>query len=147
MNVTKAERKNHAWFALADAEACRLLSCSLTQRGMPHVVEHDMIRHTAAIHEHARPMTNAGMTHDVEEEERRFAGEIIKWLQGQAGVNKIEELVLFAPPRMLGVLRMAPLGSLKGRVEEIKGDLMPLNAGQLAEHPMIRELIGTARES
>ena len=36
---------------------------------------------------------------------------------------------------------MVPLGSLKGKVEELKGDLMRLNAGQLAEHPMVRELV------
>jgi hypothetical protein len=38
---------------------------------------------------------------------------------------------------------MAPLGSLKGRVEEIRGDLMRLTPGQLAEHRVIRELMTT----
>ena len=52
-----------------------------------------------------------------------------------------DHLVIFAPPRMLGVLRMVPLGSLNGHVEELKGDLMRLSTGQLADHPMIHDMV------
>ena len=94
-------------------------------------------------------MTNAGMTHSAEENERRFAGEIMTWLQKNAHQHKIDHLVILAPPRMLGVLRVVPPGPLKGVVEELKGDLMRLTAGQLAEHPMIRVLghAGSALEA
>ena len=138
---TTPRPKNHAWFALTDAESCRLHCCSLTRQGKHHVVEYDALENTLPEQEHARPMTNAGMTHNVEDRQRRFGNEIVAWLQKKADQYDADRLVIFAPARMLGVLRMAPLGLLKGRVEEHKGDLMRLNAGQLADHPMIRELL------
>jgi hypothetical protein len=86
-------------------------------------------------------MTNAGVSHNVEEAERRFGSEIVEWLGKKAAQHKFDHLVIFAPPRMLGVIRTVPLGSLKGQVEELKGDLMRLKPGQLADHPMIRALV------
>jgi protein required for attachment to host cells len=141
MTKTPTGLYNHAWFALADAKSCRLLCCSLTRRGKHHIDEYDAMKNTLPEQEHARPMTNAGTTHNVEDNERCFAGEIVVWLKKKTEQYAIDRLVIFAPPRMLGVLRMVPLGSLKGHVEELKGDLMRLNAGQLADHPMIRELV------
>jgi protein required for attachment to host cells len=81
------------------------------------------------------------MTHDVEERERRFAGETVDWLQKNAKKHDIERLVIFAPPRMLGVLRKSSSGLLAGHLEELEGNLMRLDPGQLAEHPMVRQLV------
>ncbi len=145
MPMTNVEQGNHAWFALADAEHCRLLCCRLTAQGTQHVEEYDALKNTLPEQEHARP-TTGGMTHYVEEEERRFAGEIVQWLQKQAQAHRADCLTVFAPPRMLGVLRTVPLGPLIGRVEELQGDLMRLRAGQLADHPMVRQLVLTADE-
>jgi protein required for attachment to host cells len=136
---THAGRDFHAWFALADTDACRLFRCSLTKQGTRQVEEHGALENVFPEHEHQRPQTGDGMTHDREEKERRFAGEIVAWLQKRAVQFEFNQLVLYSPPHMLGVLRTVPLGSLKGRVEELKGDLMHLTAGQLADHPMIRE--------
>ena len=141
MIKTTPNIQTDAWFVLADAEACRLLCCSLTRRGKHHVEEFDALENTLPEQEHVRPMTNAGATHNLEDRQRRFGDEIVAWLEKKADQHKIDQLVIFAPPRMLGVLRAIPLGSLKGRVEEFKGDLMRLNAAQLADHPMVRELV------
>lgn len=141
MTKTPTGLHNHAWFALTDAASCRLLCCSLTRRGKHHIDEYDAFENTLPEQEHSRPMTNAGATHNVEDNERRFAGEIVTWLKKRTEQYQIDRLVIFAPPRMLGVLRMVPLGSLKGKVEELKGDLMRLKTGQLADHPMVRELV------
>jgi len=141
VSQTNVEQRNHAWFALADAEHCRLLCCRLTKQGTQHVDEYGAFENTLSEQEHKRPMSQDGMTHDVEEEERRFAGEIVAWLQERTKEHEIDHLVIFAPPRMLGVLRKVPPGLLKGQLEEFKGDLMRLEAGQLAEHPMVRELV------
>ena len=146
MRKTNVEERDHAWFALADAEHCRLLCCRLTQQGTRHVDELGALDNTWPGQEHARPMTQGGMTHDIEEAERRFAGEVANWLQEKAVAHVMDQLVIFAPPRMLGVLRKAAFGSLKGHLEEIKGDLMRLAAGQLAEHPMIGRLVPAAPE-
>jgi protein required for attachment to host cells len=113
----------------------------LTKRGTPHVEEHDALQNTFPEHEHLRPQTGDGMTHDVEERERRFAGEIVEWLQQNAKKHEIDRLVIFTPPRMLGVLRKASSGLLAGHLKELEGNLMRLDPGQLAEHPMVRELV------
>jgi len=141
MTKKTAKGRTHAWFALADAESCRLLRCILTRQGTPHVEEYGVIQNTLPEQEHMRPMTQGGSTHHVENKEKRFAGQIVEWLQTQTGQREIDALTVFVPPRMLGVLRMIPLGALQGHVEELKGDLMRLNAGQLADHQMVRELV------
>jgi protein required for attachment to host cells len=146
MGKTNVERRHHAWFALVDAEHCRLLCCRLTEQGTRHVDEYGRFENTLPEAEHAQPMSQDGMTHDIEEEERRFGGQIVDWLRRKAEEHEIDRLAIFAPPRMLGVLRKASSGLLKGHLEELKGDLMRLEAGQLAEHPMVRELVRATHE-
>jgi protein required for attachment to host cells len=140
MSETNVQVRPHAWFALADAEHCRLLCCRLTPQGTRHVEEQGVLDNTWPGQEHARPMSQAGATHDIEEAERRFAGEMAGWLQKRAEAHAMDHLVIFAPPRMLGVLRKAAFGALRGDLEEIKGDLMRLDVGQLADHALIRKL-------
>ncbi len=141
MHDTNVERRDHAWFALADAEHCRLLCCRLTRQGTRHVDEYGALENMLPEAEHQRPMSRDGMTHDIEEEERRFGSQIVDWLRTKAEAHAIDRLAIFAPPRMLGVLRKASSGLLKGHLEELKSDLMRLETSQLAEHPMVRELI------
>jgi protein required for attachment to host cells len=143
MTNTNIERQNQAWFALADAEHGRLLCCSLTERGTPHVDEYDSLKNTLPQQEHVRPASQSGETHNVEDNERRFAGRIVEWLQESARKHAIDHLAIFAAARMLGVLRKATPRLLAGHLEQLKGDLMRLNAGELAEHPMIRQLVRT----
>jgi protein required for attachment to host cells len=118
----------------------------LTEQGTQHVNEHGRFENTLPEAEHARPMSQDGMTHDIEEEERRFAHEIVEWLQESARKHEIDRLVIFAPPRMLGVLRKASSGLLAGHLKELEGNLMRLNAGRLAEHPMVRDLLREAHQ-
>jgi len=146
MGKTNVEVRNHAWFALADAEHCRLLCCRLTKQGTQHVDEHGAFEKTLPEQEHKRPMTGTGTTHYVEEEERRFAGEIVGWLRGKVEEHKIDRLVIFASARILGAIRKAPPGMLKGHLEELKGNLIRLDAGQLSQHPMVRDLLRAAPE-
>lgn len=149
MPVEKAitEQQRHVWFALADAERCRLVHCARTEQGTEHVDEHEVLQNTWPEQEHTRPVTGGGTTHHVEEKERRFAGEIVGWLRKKAAEHEIDQLKIFAPARMLGALRKVPPGSLTGHIEELQGDLMRLDAGQLAEHSMIRDLMRVADEA
>jgi protein required for attachment to host cells len=146
MGKTNAEPPDHAWFALADAEHCRLLCCRLTEQGTQHIDEYDALENKFPEREHLRPQTGDGMTHDVEEKERRFAGRIVESLQENVKKHEIDCLVIFAPPRMLGEFRKASSGLLPGHLKELEGNLMRLRVGQLAEHPMIRELVRTTQE-
>jgi protein required for attachment to host cells len=117
------------------------LCCRLTEQGTQHVDEYEGLKNTFPERERLRPQTEDGMTHDVEERGRRFAGKIVGWLQENATKHAIDRLVILAPPRMLGVLRKASSGLLAGHLKELEGNLMRLDAGQLAEHPMVRELV------
>lgn len=46
-----------------------------------------------------------------------------------------------ATARMLRMLRSVPMGALKVYIEETSGELMRLNAGQLADHLLIQQLM------
>lgn len=146
MKMNDNGRGCHAWFALADAERCRLLCCRLTWRGTQRVDEYDALQNTLPEQGHIQPMSQAGTTHCVEEEERRFSDAIVEWLRVKAEEHRIDHLVILAPPRMLGVLRKDVSGLLAGRLEELQGDLMRLKAGQLSEHPIVRRLVKAAGE-
>ena len=146
MPKTNVEQRNHAWFALADVSRCRLLCCHLTGQGTRHVDEHDALENTLPEQEHARPMSQGGMTHDVEETERWFGHQIVEWLRGKVIEHQIDQLAIFSPPRILGVLRKASPGLLHGHLEDLQGNLMRLDAGQLAEHPMVARLVSAAHE-
>ena len=141
MDNNNCKRHNIAWFALVDSEHCRLLCCRLTKQGSHHVDEHGQFQNTLPEAEHARPMSLGGTTHYVEENERRFSGETLKWLKDQIDALRIDHLTLFAPARMLGAIRKASDKILTGEYEELQGSLMRLETGQLAEHPMIRRLV------
>ena len=146
MGKTNAEPPDHAWFALADAEHCRLLCCRLTEQGTQHVDEYDALENTFPEREHLRPQTGDGMTHDVEENERRFAGQIVGWLKKRVDTHKIGRLVILATPRMLGVLRRFRPRLSNGLLQGLEGNLMRLEAGQLADHPMVRDLVRDTKE-
>ena len=146
MRKTNVERQDCAWFALADTEQCRLLRCQLTKRGTQHVDQCEAMENTFPEHEHLRPQARDGMMHAVEEKERRFAREIVDWLRKRVGRREIDRLVIFATSRMLGLLRKASSGLLKEHLEELEGNLMRLEAGQLAEHPMVRKLVQAKEE-
>jgi len=45
--------------------------------------------------------------------------------------HEIDRLVIFAPPRMLGVLRKTSSGSLAGHLRKPEGNLMRLDAGHV----------------
>jgi protein required for attachment to host cells len=146
---------DHVWFALADAQKCRLLRCHLTKQGTPHVDECDALDNELPEHEHGRPMALGGMTgrsfaalhHDEEEAERRFAAQIVEWLQKKSARYGIERLTVLASPRILGVLRKTPPGSLKGCIDEREGNLMHLETDALSEHSMIRRLLAPKKRA
>jgi hypothetical protein len=150
MTKTTSGQQDLAWFALTNMETCRLLCSSMTRRGKYHVEEHESLVNTLPEQEHQRPMTNAGTTHSEENKERRFAGEVISWLEKKVDEHNITALTLYAPPRTLGVLRLTPPGRLSGLLSEHEGNFMHLKAFQLADHPMVRELVrslGSARRA
>jgi hypothetical protein len=41
----------------------------------------------------------------------------------------------------IGAIRKTPLGSLKGNLEQVEANLMRLDAGELANHPLVCKLV------
>ena len=63
------------------------------------------------------------------------------WLKKRVDTHKIGRLVILATPRMLGVLRRFRPRLSNGLLQGLEGNLMRLEAGQLADHPMVRDLV------
>jgi protein required for attachment to host cells len=143
-----------AWFALVDAERCRLLRCDLTKQGTHRVQEARAFENRWPKHRHGRPMALGGMTgdtyasphHYVGERLRRFASDVVKRLRAECTEYLIERLTIIAPPRLVGELRK--LDDVRnGRFEFQEGELMQFSTAALAVHPLIRNLVdaGTTR--
>ena len=141
------------WVLLADARRARLLRCGLTEQGRCRVEEHGSIDNTWPGHEHgrsARVWKNATITFGMEDDEgedlRRFAREVVARLEHRMGKLGIRRIHILASPRFLGVLRKVRPRRLAGQlILKRKADLMHLNAGKLAKHPVIRQLIASDR--
>lgn len=137
------------WFVTADDREARLFSIGATPGGHTHVEELDA-RRSLDLHEHdhGQPTPIGGASRGGDEERRRFASEIRDWAAEVATERGIEHLPVFAASRMLGELRsqleVHPIGV--GQPHALQVELKPselggLNAGELADHPAIRQLI------
>jgi len=135
------ERRNYAWFALAGAERCRLLCCRLTQHGTQYVEQRGVLENAVSEHVNPRPATEGEETHDIEETELRFARDTAEWLNQNAADQEMTRLVVFATPRMLGLLRRTSFYVTNGHLAEAGDKVMRLQASELADHPLVRDVI------
>lgn len=129
------------WLAVANKNSCRLLSHDQHTRDLNQIREHDKFVRFVDRRKVPRLSTAKRITHFVESNELRFAGEVIGWLQRKANQHKIDRLVIVAPPSFSGLLRMVPPGAIKVDIEEWEDDLSHLDVGQLASHVLIRDLV------
>jgi protein required for attachment to host cells len=144
---------NEVWMLLADARQGRLLRCTESDDGRVRVEDRDSIANTLPSHEHqhSSPLwKNATITFGMEDAERedlrRFAREVAVWLQQRMDGLRIRRVHILASGRFLGALRKVRPAQLAGRhALERKADLMHLSAGKLAKHPVIRQLMVSAR--
>ncbi|MHC4996212.1 MAG: baeRF12 domain-containing protein [Planctomycetota bacterium] len=141
--------RHSAWLLVTDAGACRLLRCKLTERGTPHVTEHESFRYDDIDHQHGRPSSRVGVMghtyasegHELDEELRRAAHYTVTWTEERVAQHGIKRLFVFAPARFLGALRAQWPDTLADRVSEFEADLTHLGAGKLQEHPLVRGLV------
>jgi protein required for attachment to host cells len=142
------------WIATADGRKAHLFACRLVAGGRWHCDPRGSIESKwEGYHEHHRPSLLgrgpspsaaqhfAGTGHELEEEERRFAHDIREWLGREARVH----VTLFAPPRILGMLRR-DLGDLEARVDLHEGELTRLRPNELAEHATVVSVLEQARK-
>lgn len=144
---------NEVWTLLADARRARLLRCTETDNSRVRVEERDSITNTWLGHEHRRSSPlwkNATITFGIEDNDgedlRRFAREVVAWLQERMEKSGIQRVHILAPGRFLGALRkVRPARLARQHGLERKVDLMHLGAGKLAKHPVIRQLVASSR--
>lgn len=141
-------KHDNVWVVVADARRGRLLECGRTEWGSPHVEDVDRIEHQPEDYEHQKPSPRAGSTgathhdHEDEEEARRFARKLTRWINRQVERRDIDRLVLFAAPRFLGTLRKTRNGNgLHADVESKEADLTSLTVDELTNHRRIKQLI------
>lgn len=82
--------------------------------------------------------------HEEEEEHRRFAREVAAWLDRSGAELKCERITVFAPARLLGMLRdlMGHHPSLRAKADLVEGELAQLQPTELAAHPAVRAAAG-----
>ncbi len=152
-NSLVAEAAAVRWVLLADARRARLLRCGMTEWGRCRVGERCSIDATQPRREHGRSAhlwKNATITFGIEDNEgedlRRFAGEIVAWLQHGMEEFGIQRLHILASGRFLGALRKVRQARLaRHHPLERKADLRHLSAGKLAKPSEIRHLMASAR--
>ncbi|MBI1367163.1 MAG: hypothetical protein GC162_00770 [Planctomycetes bacterium] len=138
-------KNGHRWVVAADANGARLLEYSLVHGGRRHMDERNAIENHEEPHQHNRPSPLAGKDghsyasrgHETEEMMRRYARTLTDWLRQQVHMHHIEQLTLFAPPRLLGVLRQTWTNGLSGRIESHEADLNHIAVAELANHPAV----------
>lgn len=147
MTVIQSARNDRSWFALVDAEHCRLFRCRATGHGTQQVDEQGALKNMLPEKVLPQPMTESDTIHQAEVRERYFARDVVQWLERQSGLHLMHRVMIFAPPRMLAALRKAPPGSLRGQLEEFQAELIRMEAVHLAEHPVIRDLVHYRHEA
>lgn len=138
-----------AWFFVVDAGRGRLLRCSRTRPGRLHVDEEETIENHTEEYEHGRPSPRVGKGghsyasegHESEQQMRRFAKQVVTWIEAGAQKHGIDRVTLFSAPRFLGELRKVYPPMLAASVDERTSDLTQLNEGSLGQHPAIAELL------
>lgn len=131
------------WILVADQSRARLLHGTKTEHGRNHFDETDSIASKPMDREHGRPsrlgQTTAAFSHEEEEHLRRFAHEVVAWIDRQMKTRQIDHVQLFAPARFLGEFRKLVSPALRAKVSEQDVELMHLTAGDLAQHPEVRK--------
>ena len=138
------------WLLLVDRRQGRLLCCSVTSHGRCHVEEYDTLQSDSPPKEHevSSPIRKrCSTTYGIEdrgdlEEIKHFVRQLNEWLPGIMRQHSIEDLVVIASSGVLGELRTRLRTELKQQCDLRKGAWIHLSIRELAEHPVVRELVG-----
>lgn len=137
-----------AWIIVADHYQAKLLGCNATPTGRCHLTEYSSIESPIPDIEFGRPRAMAGMTghsyaanhRRLEEEYRRFARQLGRWISACMERFGIDKLTAFVPDRshqdVLAHLRHA----YRDRVTLRGENLLKLSHDELCRHPIIAGL-------
>lgn len=143
-------KPNHSqWIVVADAHRGRLIRVRLGPEGRWNAEEVEGIREVWEEKEHHRPSplgpnkANHSYTsphHEAEERLRRFARMLTDWVRKSMEKYGIAELIVCAPPRLMGAVREMWPHALRAHMHEIELELAGLPLPRLPEHPAIRPI-------
>jgi len=145
-----AEPSRTRWICTADARGAKLLRCGVAPPGRCHVELADSLVYETHPHNHDRTNPVAGRRdrisrpqgHESENQLHQIAKQLTAWLERNVNDRRLERVVVFAPPKLLGVLRKTYPPALNSRLRAREADLAHLDAHALAHHPTVRQLIG-----
>lgn len=146
------------WACVVDHRRGRLVQCEKSPGGSWRVdADRSITNEWEDLHEHGRPsglsagaarghaQSHAAPARETEEERRRFAKDVIEWLEKEVRSRKIERLPVFAPPKLLGALRSQWPKALAPHVREHEADLAHLDDNRLTENQRFIDALAEAR--
>ncbi len=152
--MEKARKTPRLWVATVDARRASLYSWRRAPGGRLNLDEQRAIDNDEiGAHERRRPsMLSRGPTanavhhadwgHQNEEEVRRFARRVLGWLEDARKADAVERICVFAPARMLGMLRQELNEAATDGVELREGEFRKMPASEMAEHPALLDALG-----
>lgn len=143
--VTKID----AWLLIADHYQARLLGCSETPTGRCHITEYSSIESPIPEIEFGRPYVLAGITGNsyaanhkrLEEEYRRFAKQLGRWINTCISRFQIQELTAFIPDRSHQDVLAHVRHDYRDRVKLRGENLIRLSQDALHRHHLVTELL------
>jgi len=138
------------WFMVASHSKARLMKGELTPVGRCHVQEEASLEHEGLGKELHRPSSRMGRSgstqesHLQEESVARFAKTVAAHLEKMMSQKGIDNVKLFAPPRMMGALKKAVTGRVASKVKHHQADLAHLDGSALAKYPAVMDMVNTA---
>lgn len=143
-------REARTWFLTADQRHARLLEGTTTPHGRLHIEELSVVEESWEELEHGRPSPRSGRVghnsasegHENEERLHRFAKQVAEWLRGELDSRQLERVHAFLAPKFLGQVRDVLPDRVRGRLVAHPVNLAHLEPGELARHPLARELHG-----
>lgn len=138
---------SEAWVLVVDSEQARLLRASATQYGKVHLEEVAKLATTFQPGEHERPtrMGHPGhggaAGHEAERRHAHFARQVAAWIAPELTSRSIASCSMFAPPHMLGALRLELPKPVAGKLHEQAAELAQMSPSELSRHPSIATLL------
>lgn len=139
------------WFMVVSHNTARMMKGELTPIGRCHVQEHASLHHEGPDKEFHRPSPRMGRTgntqdnHIPEEAAQRFARKIAGELEKMMSQHGIDDMKLFAPPRMVGALKKTMSDRVAGRVSITQADLAHLDDSRLAHYQPVSQMVHSSK--
>ena len=148
--MNNSKTATNVWIVLANDHQARLISAKRTPTGRCHLSETEAIENPIPTHDRGRPIALHGMTghsyadnlRTLDEERRRFARQLSRWIHTLLQRHDVQHLTVFAPPKLIGCLRVAIKKDHTERIDLIVENLMRLSNDSLRCHHSVMSLLG-----